>query len=177
MSAMTPSSIPTPHVSDKTPAPIPPPRTSVPAPPPRQVRFQCQPTKCLEYARDNKTDNDVPAKVGEADEEDPNKKKAHNVTFAETECNIREFVPDQQLVNLKLWNYSNEFKSPRQVVGDEYQGLLEQLATMRVLCDKLKQNNLRRDLDQLQSSLYKYERNARGGFGSIYRDYKVICIN
>ena len=113
MSAMTPSSIPTPPVSDKTPAPIPPPRTSVPAPPPRQVRFQCQPTKCLEYARDNKTDNDVPAKVGEADEEDPNKKKVHNVTFAETECNIREFVPDQQLVNLKLWNYSNEFKSPR----------------------------------------------------------------
>ena len=112
MSAMTSSSIPAPPVSDKTPAPIPPPRTSVPAPPPRQVRFQCQPTKCLEYARDNKTDNDVPAKVGEADEEDPNKKKVHSVTFAETECNIREFVPDQQLVNIKLWNCYNEFKSP-----------------------------------------------------------------
>ena len=49
-----------------------------------------------------------------------------------------------------------------QVVGDEYRGLLEQLATMRSLCDKLKQNNLRRDLDQLQASLYKHERATAG---------------
>ena len=48
------------------------------------------------------------------------------------------------------------------MVGDEYRGLLEQLATMRSLCDKLKQNNLRRDLDQLQSSLHKYERATAG---------------
>ena len=99
MSAVS-SSTPTPALGsgDKTPAPLPPPRTSVPAPPPRQVRFQCEPTKCLEYARDNKTDADV----GEAGEEDVNKKKVHCVTFAETECKIREFVPDQQLVNIKL---------------------------------------------------------------------------
>ena len=51
-----------------------------------------------------------------------------------------------------------------QIIGEEYQALLDQLATMRTLCDKLKQNNLRRDLDNLQSSLSKYERNTRGGF-------------
>ena len=87
---------------DKAPAPVPPPRTSVLAPPPRQVRFQCEPTKCLEYVRDNKTEADTNDNVGEAAEEDANKKKVHSVTFAETECNIREFVPDQQLVNVKL---------------------------------------------------------------------------
>ena len=51
-----------------------------------------------------------------------------------------------------------------QIIGEEYQALLDQLATMKTLCDKLKQNNLRRDLDNLQSSLSKYERNTRGGF-------------
>ena len=49
-----------------------------------------------------------------------------------------------------------------QVVGDEYRGLLEQLSTMRTLCDNLKQNNLRRDLDQLQASLHKHERATAG---------------
>ena len=29
------------------------------------------------------------------------------------------------------------------MIGEEYSALLEQLATMRALCDKLKQNNLR----------------------------------
>lgn len=47
-------------------------------------------------------------------------------------------------------------------MGEEYRGLLDQLATMRSLCDKLKQNNLRRDLDQLQASLHKYERATAG---------------
>ena len=47
-------------------------------------------------------------------------------------------------------------------MGEEYRGLLDQLATMRSLCDKLKQNNLRRDLDSLQASLHKYERATPG---------------
>ena len=51
-----------------------------------------------------------------------------------------------------------------QVVGSEYRALLAQLATMRQLCDKLKHNNLRRDLDTLQSSLNKYERTSKGLF-------------
>ena len=51
-----------------------------------------------------------------------------------------------------------------QGVGSEYRALLAQLATMRQLCDKLKHNNLRRDLDTLQSSLNKYERTSKGLF-------------
>ena len=50
-------------------------------------------------------------------------------------------------------------------MGEEYRALLDQLATMRLLCDKLKQNNLRRDLDHLQTSLSKYERSSRGESG------------
>ena len=53
-----------------------------------------------------------------------------------------------------------------QVVGSEYRALLDQLATMRQLCDKLKHNNLRRDLDTLQSSLNKYERTSKGSYSS-----------
>ena len=53
-----------------------------------------------------------------------------------------------------------------QVVGSEYRALLAQLATMRQLCDKLKHNNLRRDLDTLQSSLNKYERTSKGSYSS-----------
>jgi len=99
----------------------------------RVVRFQSEPTtKCLEYRSD-------PDKAREA--EDAAKRKPHSVTFAEAECKVREFVPDKEMV-----------------VGEEYRGLLDQLATMRSLCDTLKQNNLRRDLDQLQASLHKYER-------------------
>ena len=45
---------------------------------------------------------------------------------------------------------------------EEYKALLDQLANMKAVCDKLKQNNLRRDLDQLQTSLSKYENNTRG---------------
>ena len=48
------------------------------------------------------------------------------------------------------------------MIEEEYKALLEQLAKMKSVCDKLKQNNLRRDLDQLQSSLARYENNSRG---------------
>ena len=48
------------------------------------------------------------------------------------------------------------------MIEEEYKALLEQLAKMKSVCDKLKQNNLRRDLDQLQSSLARYENNTRG---------------
>ena len=50
------------------------------------------------------------------------------------------------------------------MIEEEYKALLEQLAKMKSVCDKLKQNNLRRDLDHLQSSLAKYENNTRGWF-------------
>ena len=48
------------------------------------------------------------------------------------------------------------------MIEEDYKALLDQLAKMKSVCDKLKQNNLRRDLDQLQSSLARYENNSRG---------------
>ena len=60
-----------------------------------------------------------------------------------------------------------------QVVGSEYRALLDQLATMRQLCDKLKHNNLRRDLDTLQSSLNKYERTSKGSY-SVFFGHPVL---
>ena len=50
------------------------------------------------------------------------------------------------------------------MIEEEYKALLEQLAKMKSVCDKLKQNNLRRDLDHLQTSLAKYDNNTRGGY-------------
>ena len=61
----------------------------------RQVRFQCQPTKCLEYARD-KTEAEV--KVQEAAGEEA--RRLPSVTFAEAECDVREFVTDKDLVSI-----------------------------------------------------------------------------
>ena len=64
----------------------------------RQVRFQCQPTKCLEYARD-KTGAEV--KVQEAAGEEA--RRLPSVTFAEAECDVREFVTDKDLVRQYLY--------------------------------------------------------------------------
>lgn len=57
---------------------------------------------------------------------------------------------------------SSETDDNQQNLLEEYKALLEQLAKMKAVCDRLKHNNLRRDLDLLQSSLAKYERNTRG---------------
>ena len=63
----------------------------------RQVRFQCQPTKCLEYARD---------KTGVKEQEAAGEEEARrlpSVTFAEAECDVREFVTDKDLVRQYLY--------------------------------------------------------------------------
>ena len=57
----------------------------------RQVRFQCQPTKCLEYARDKTEEQEA---TGEEEA-----RRLPSVTFAEAECDVREFVTDKDLVS------------------------------------------------------------------------------
>ena len=65
----------------------------------RQVRFQCQPTKCLEYARD-KTGAEVKVQEAAGEEE---ARRLPSVTFAEAECDVREFVTDKDLVSKGLF--------------------------------------------------------------------------
>ena len=60
------------------------------------------------------------------------------------------------------------------MIEEDYKALLDQLAKMKSVCDKLKQNNLRRDLDQLQSSLAKYENNTRGERVSVSVSVSVL---
>ena len=61
----------------------------------RQVRFQCQPTKCLEYARDK-----TGAEVKEQEAAGEEARRLPSVTFAEAECDVREFVTDKDLVSI-----------------------------------------------------------------------------
>ena len=63
-------------------------------------RFQSEPTKCLEYARDHDKAGLSEPLTSEAETEDAAKRK-HSVTFAEAECKVREFVPDKELVMIK----------------------------------------------------------------------------
>ena len=63
-------------------------------------RFQSEPTKCLEYARDPDKAGLSEPLASEAETEDAAKRK-HSVTFAEAECKVREFVPDKELVMIK----------------------------------------------------------------------------
>jgi len=95
-------------------------------------------------------------------------KKKHSVTFAQRECDIREFVPD-----------SGEFENgpPPQVdkFTEEYLGLQEQLKKMKEVCDKLKQTNLRNDLDDLQYTMRKFENSSVAHNVSHLRErYKLI---
>ena len=64
----------------------------------RQVRFQCQPTKCLEYARD-KTEAEVKEQEAAGEEA----RRLPSVTFAEAECDVREFVTDKDLVRQYMY--------------------------------------------------------------------------
>ena len=64
----------------------------------RQVRFQCQPTKCLEYARDK-----TGAEVKEQEAAGEEARRLPSVTFAEAECDVREFVTDKDLVRQYLY--------------------------------------------------------------------------
>ena len=74
-------------------------------------RFQSEPTKCLEYARDPDKAGLGESLASETETEDTAKRK-HSVTFAEAECKVREFVPDKELVMIKnfLLEFSKLFK-------------------------------------------------------------------
>ena len=89
------------------------------------------------------------------------KKKSHCVTFSQAECKVLEYVPDI-VTDTVPGKVPDKVPDNQQLIAEEYKALLDQLAKMKASCDKLKQNNLRRDLDQLQSSLSKYEKNTRG---------------
>ena len=95
-------------------------------------------------------------------------KKKHSVTFAQRECDIREFVPD-----------SGEFENgpPPQIdkFTEEYLGLQEQLKKMKEVCDKLKQTNLRNDLEDLQFTMRKFENSSVAhNVGHLRERYKLI---
>ena len=104
-------------------------------------RFNSQPTKCLEYSSNSPT---------------PEKKKSK--TLAKV---VKEEVAEKGSHSGTI-SSSEPVKDNQQNILEEYKALLEQLAKMKTVCDRLKQNNLRRDLDLLQSSLAKYERSTRG---------------
>ena len=111
-----------------------------PSPTHHCFRFNCEPTKCLEYssksaAPDNRKKS---SPTDKAAVDEAGKRKSQAVTFSQPVVEVPTTGPE------------------------EYKALLDQLANMKAVCDKLKQNNLRRDLDQLQTSLSKYENNTRG---------------
>ena len=99
----------------------------------------------------------------------PPVKKKHSVTFAQRECDIREFVPD-----------SGEFENRTQPPSmdkftEEYLGLQEQLKKMKEVCDKLKQTNLRNDLEELQYTMRKFENSSVAhNVGHLRERYKSI---
>jgi hypothetical protein len=103
-----------------------------------------------------------------SDIQNPPVKKKHSVTFAQRECDIREFVPD-----------SGEFEngSPPQIdkFTEEYLGLQEQLKKMKEVCDNLKQTNLRNDLEDLQFTMRKFENSSVAhNVGHLRERYKLI---
>ena len=58
---------------------------------------------------------------------------------------------------------------------EEYLGLQEQLKKMKEVCDKLKQTNLRNDLDDLQYTMRKFENSSVAHNVSHLRErYKLI---
>ena len=58
-------------------------------------RFQCEPTKCLEYSRDmTKT-----AESGGAGEDGSKNRPQHQVSIAKKDCKIRDYPQDKDLVD------------------------------------------------------------------------------
>ena len=57
-------------------------------------RFQCEPTKCLEYSRDM-------AKTAESGntEDGSKKRQQHHVSIAKKDCKIRDYPQDKDLVD------------------------------------------------------------------------------
>ena len=82
----------------------------------------------------------------------PPVKKKHSVTFAQIECDIREFVPDKGEIE--------ESHPEMKKFTEEYLGLQEQLKKMKEVCDKLKQTNLRHDMEELQHTMKKFENSS-----------------
>ena len=101
---------------------------------PECCRFQSEPTKCLEYTRDqDKPHISDPLTRSDSEEDksrvklsqlsqlsykqftrsdsDSEDKRKLSVTFAEAECNVREFVPDKDLVMLAYTTFCCYFQS------------------------------------------------------------------
>ena len=99
----------------------------------------------------------------------PPVRKKHSVTFAQRECDIREFVPDSgELENSPQPPQIDKFT-------EEYLGLQEQLKKMKEVCDKLKQTNLRNDLEELQHTMRKFENTSvTHNVGHLRERYKSI---
>lgn len=130
---------------------------------PPRVRFRPAPTQCLEYSRareetreeDSYSSNPPSFPSPSSDES----RKRLNVHFPEGDlCHVREFVPEGE-----------------ESLGEEYRLLQEQLRRMKEVCDRLKQTNLRQDLEQLQSSMARYERtNMTQNVTQLRERYKAI---
>ena len=102
-----------------------------------------------------------------SDIEYPTLKKKLSVTFAQRECDVREYVPD-------IGESDNDLKQEEKFT-EEYVALQEQLRKMKEMCDKLKQTNLRSDLEKLQFTMRKFERSrVAHNVGHLRERYKLI---
>ena len=87
------------------------------------------------------------------------------VHFPEGEiCVVREFVPEEREVEGARKGRGGEEggeeegrrrRGGEEVEREEYLRLQEQLRRMKVVCERLKQTNLRQDLEQLQSTMQR----------------------